>query len=34
VETLPKLISWLGIEKLDPTQLKHTFSNQMYNSTK
>jgi len=25
---VPKPISWLGIEKLKPTQQKHTFTNQ------
>jgi len=27
-ETLPKPISWLGVEKLNLTQQKHTFTNQ------
>jgi len=27
-ETFPKPISWLGMEKLNLTQQKHTFTNQ------
>jgi len=27
-ETFPKLISWLGMKKLNPTQQKQTFPNQ------
>jgi len=28
LETFPKPISWLGMEKLNVTQLKHTFTNE------
>ena len=28
LETFPKPISWLGMEKLNLTQQKHTFTNQ------